>query len=390
MTVYKTPLSLTEKLIALPSYVDSNNNEGAALDFLFDYLSTTFPDMKVEKQFLKNSSRYNLVLRGKNSPKLFVLGHIDTVQPKEGWRTDPFSPVIQNGNLYGLGSCDMKGSLAAFLWSLAEEKKRISLDDVTLLIYVDEEYDFQGIRRFVQNEPMTKLTPKLALSLDGELPVGTGCRGVIELTATVTGKSGHAGDPTNGINAITESMAALADIRQKLEDFSDPALGKTTVNVAAIRGGVRQQDNDGTVYWLEEGNVIPDAVQFVFEVRPSVIAVNAGYVKTMLIELLEQRGLKLVEVHTRHDISPWPVVHDAWSINLLKTIYAEAKVPFEFSDRSLKGYIDAQMVAEKISAPTYIIGTGGMNKHGVNENVSINNIEAAARIYRGLLQELLP
>lgn len=46
------------------------------------------------------------------------------------------------------------------------------------------------------------------------------------------------------------------------------------------------------------------------------------------------------------------------------------------------------MVAEKIPAPTFIIGTGGDNKHGANENVPLDNIEQAVRIYRALIRKV--
>jgi len=115
MTTYTTPLSLAEQLIARSSYVDATSDESQALAFLADYLLARFPEMKLEKQYLENSRRYNLILRGNNKPKLFVLGHIDTVQPKDGWQTDPLVPTVQQGKLYGLGAADMKSSLAALM-----------------------------------------------------------------------------------------------------------------------------------------------------------------------------------------------------------------------------------------------------------------------------------
>lgn len=74
---------------------------------------------------------------------------------------------------------------------------------------------------------------------------------------------------------------------------------------------------------------------------------------------------------------------------MLKKIYVSANVPIMLSNRKLQGYIDAQMVAEKITAPTIIIGTGGSNKHGTDENVPLKNIEDATKVYAALLQEVL-
>lgn len=387
MKLYTTPLALAQKLISLPSYVSSNQNEVPVTDFLASYLSTTFPSMTVEKQYLKNSKRCNLILRGKGAPKLFVLGHVDTVQPKVGWQTNPLQPVIKNGRLYGLGASDMKSSLAAFLWALEQEQQNITLDNLMVLMYVDEEYDFKGIKRFLADNA-SKITPKLMISLDGELSVATGCRGLVEVSFTAKGKSGHSSNPQNGINAIITTIAALNDTSGELAAFTHPDLGPTTTNIASMQGGVQQVTN-GQVAWLREGNIIPDTAEVIFEVRPSVSEVNARLVLQKLRQATKRYGLVLSNTTIRHDIASWPVNYDKQSLNLLQSIYAKANVPFAISDRRLQGYIDAQMIVEKITAPTFIIGTGGQNKHGANENVPLKNIEQAARIYAALLQRVL-
>lgn len=379
-----TTLELTKKLVSLASYVGGNQDETPATDFLADFLATTFPDMTVEQQYLANSKRCNLILRGSAKPKLFVLGHIDTVQPKSGWQTGPLTPVVKDGKLYGLGAADMKGSLAAFLCALAEVRQVVTTDELMLLIYIDEEYDFKGIRRFLQSDS-SKITPAMTLSLDGELALATGCRGLIELSFTSKGKSGHAANPQNGVNAITQTAAALQQVSQELAAFTDANLGQTTTNIAAIQGGVLQ---DAGV-WLREGNIIADTAEIIFEVRPSVAQVTAELVLQKIKAALEQRKLQLASYAIRHDIAPWPVKYDASTMTLLRASYAKAGAPFKVSSRKLQGYIDAQMVAEAIAAPTYIIGTGGDNKHGADENVPIANLEAATEIYAALLKEVL-
>jgi acetylornithine deacetylase/succinyl-diaminopimelate desuccinylase-like protein len=92
-------LDLTKKLVSLPSYVGSGQDETPLTDYLTEFLAASFPGMGVERQFLQGSKRCNLVLRGSGKPTFFVLGHIDTVQPKAGWQTDPFEPTIKNGSL---------------------------------------------------------------------------------------------------------------------------------------------------------------------------------------------------------------------------------------------------------------------------------------------------
>lgn len=387
MTTYRTPLALAQKLISLPSYVSDNQDETPVADFLASFLTATFPSMIIEKQYLKDSRRCNLLLRGKSPPKLFVLGHIDTVQPKLGWQTDPLRPVVHDDRLYGLGASDMKSSLAAFLWALAQQQQNIVLDEFMLLMYVDEEYDFKGIRRFLADDT-SNITPSLTLSLDGELALATGCRGLIEFSLTTKGKSGHSSNPQNGLNAIAATVAALNKTSAELAKFADAKLGMTTTNIAYLRGGVLQEVA-GKDSWLREGNIIPDTAEAVFEVRPAVTDVDAKLVMQKVTQAVKRQGLTLQDANVRHDIAPWPVEYDKSSHALLQRVYATAKVPLVISDRRLQGYIDAQMVAEKVLAPTFIVGTGGESKHGANENVPIKNIKQASSVYAALLREVL-
>lgn len=386
MEPYRTTLALAQKLVSLPSYVGDNQDETPVTDFLFGFLQDAFPTMIVERQYLENSKRCNLILRSKGSLELFVLGHIDTVQPKDGWQTDPLNPVVKDGKLYGLGASDMKGSLTAFLCALMQAQQSIKTENLMLLMYIDEEYDFKGIKRFLTDKQTKSLKPKLTLSLDGELAVATGCRGLIEISFTVKGKSGHSSNPKNGIDAITETIAVLQEVSKDLASFNDKSLGETTTNVAYIQGGVRGNKNT----WLLEGNIISDTVEAIFEVRPATHEVTADFVLQRIEAAMKKRGLSLAESSIRHDITPWPVIYNKASLALLKQTYAKADVPFAVSDRKLQGYIDAQMVTEKIDAPTYIIGTGGENKHGANENVLLENIKQAGQLYQSLLRTYIP
>lgn len=388
MDTYTTPLALASKLISLPSYVNTTQNEIPVADFLSELLAAELPGMILEKQYIdaNNTGRYNVLLRGNKDPEILVIGHIDTVQPKAGWDTDPFRPTVSNGRLYGLGAADMKSSLAAFISALIKLKSTIDTNKLMVLMYADEEYEFKGIKRFLNTK--RAIRPKMILSLDGALEVTAGCRGLIELRLTFSGKSGHAANPANGVNAIVGSVTTLQDVNEFLERFEDDVLGKTTTNIAAIRGGVMQTSNAGNV-WLQNANVIADAAEIVFEVRPSTATVDAGFVISQINQAAKRRGLKLTSSQIYQDISPWPVTYSPKLEKVLKSAYESAGEKFTKGDQKLRGYIDAEMVANQLNVPTYIIGTGGENKHGANENVPVVNIKKATAIYESLLTEFL-
>ena len=79
-------IELTKKLISIPSYVNKNNNEQEVLNFLFKYLNKNLQNCEVLKQVV-TEKRYNIIVQ-KGDPKLLVVGHTDTVQPREGWDTN--------------------------------------------------------------------------------------------------------------------------------------------------------------------------------------------------------------------------------------------------------------------------------------------------------------
>lgn len=381
-------ITLTKQVIAIPSYVDDNNNESEVLKFIEQFFQTNFPELVIKKQYLgKNRERYNLLMKGKNDHKLFVLGHVDTVQPKLGWLTNPLKPTIKNDKLYGLGAADMKGSLAAFMSALLEIDKS-TLNNLMLLFYIDEEYDFKGIKRFLADRQIKTLSPNLILSLDGNLKLASGCRGLIEISMQIKGKSGHASDPEMGVNAITKTLEIFNILEEKLSLYEDTFLGKSTLNIAYIQGGVTQTI-DEKIVWQREGNIIADMVDITFEIRPALKSVNAKNVLTELKVLTKKVGLKITKTEIRHNIAPWPVNYNKQAMELFKRCYKAAGVTFQKPNDKRKGYVDVQMIAEQISSPTFVIGTGGENRHGANEYVPIENLKSARKIYKQILKNLL-
>lgn len=379
-------LTLTKQLLAIPSYVDATHDEAAAVTFLEKFVQEHIPGALVERQYIADSDRFNLIVRGKNQPRLFFLGHIDTVQPKEDWSTDPFEPSVQDDALYGLGAADMKGSLAAFLCALVEQKQKI--DDIMLLIYVDEEYDFAGMIEFVQSGMLAAIKPELIISLDGTLELSSGCRGLVEITATLTGKSGHSSNPANGVNAITQTVYALQELEAAIRAYNDTYLGVSTLNVAYLHGGIVSSETEPLML-QREGNVIPDFADVTFEIRVSNAELTAEKTLQLFTQLIEQRGLSIQSTNIRHDIKPWPVAYDSEKIVDLEEAYALAGVACKKAARQHSGYIDAQMITENVDVPTFIIGAGGQNKHGADEHVPIKNLEDATRLFGVILQKFL-
>ena len=102
-------INILKDLVSFNTIKDKENKK--FLNYVEQFLSKLgFKTLKKEK--------YLIMSIGKN-PKLAFLGHSDTVDFTNGWDTNPFELTKKNEKLYGLGSCDMKGSIAAFLQALS-------------------------------------------------------------------------------------------------------------------------------------------------------------------------------------------------------------------------------------------------------------------------------
>lgn len=380
-------VKLTEQFIKIPSYVDNQNNEIALGNYIYSLLQTELPELKTSKQVCDKNGRFNIISR-QSSPTLFVCGHIDTVQPQSGWKNDPFIPRTKNNRLYGLGSCDMLGSIAAFITALQNVKNEIDLNKVMLLWYIDEEYDFLGMKTFVY-ELEEDINPQLALSLDGDLELRSGCRGLIELDTELIGISGHSSNPANGNNVIRSTAKLVYLLEQDITKYSNQYLGTSTINIAYIQAGSISKSGN-RIIWRREGNIIPDFADCTIEVRTSNSELNAKLFIGLLKKNAKQLGLRVGKIKIRHDLSNLNVSLDSKETQNVKAIYKKCGIKYTTADVSFSGYIDIQMLQDKVGSPIYIIGAGGENEHAPNESVNIDDLNKAVKLYEEILKFYCP
>lgn len=143
------PQKILSDLVSIDSRNHQTNKE--IIDYLKSSLKTfDFQEMKYHE---KNLDLYNLIVKidGKSSlnPLVFI-GHTDTVNFYGDWENDPFLPTIKNGNLYGLGSADMKAGLSSMITS-ANLIKRAPDRDIYLIFDSDEEGGSSGAKHIMNN-----------------------------------------------------------------------------------------------------------------------------------------------------------------------------------------------------------------------------------------------
>lgn len=374
---------LTSKLIAIPSYVEGDVNEAQIGKFVFDYLNQ-FNWLKVTKQFV-SKDRFNVIATDKYPTEIILCGHLDTVQIKTGWKTKPLQPTVKKGNLYGLGASDMKSSIAAMISQLDQIKATKGL---MLFFYVDEEYDFLGMKKFIQ-EYKKKISPKLVVSGDGcGLELGNGCRGLIEITFQVAGVTAHAGRPELGKNAILISSKVINDLNSLFEsEFQNPILGKSTCNLAYLQGGLNLSNSRKQLVIGREGNNIADIAEFVVDIRPADTKLNAKKVIELISSLVKKQGGKVIDFTIRHDFGAWSTSkNDLKSID--KAMLSVTKVTY--SPLGSFGYIDTQLLWQAFNkVPCVTIGAGAIGTaHKANEYVPLADLKQLSDIFRALLKKM--
>jgi acetylornithine deacetylase len=194
----------------------------------------------------KNTGRPNVVgfLKGTGDGKSLILnGHIDTMPygDKSQWKNDPFYGAVIDGEIYGLGATDMKGSLAAMILA-AELIQKLGIKlkgDLIIQSVVDEEGGGNGTMACVERGY------KADGAIVGEptqLHLQTAHMGFLFHEIKVTGKSLHSSQLWEGINAIDKSLKiydVLKDLeRDWLMTRRHPLLPGPTINLGVIEGGV--------------------------------------------------------------------------------------------------------------------------------------------------------
>ncbi|MFT6459989.1 acetylornithine deacetylase [Pseudophaeobacter arcticus] len=230
---------------------------------------------------------------------ILLSGHSDVVPvTDQDWSSDPFVMAQREGRLYGRGTCDMKGFIAATLALAPSYAAQVSARPIHFAFTYDEEVGCFGAQHLAADLQGRGLTPGVAIIGEPtEMRVIEGHKGCYEYSTHFHGLEGHGSAPDLGINAVEYAVryvAELLQLKQRLRGMA-PAASRfdppwTTVNVGALQGGVAH-------------NVIASKAQVDWEMRP-VCASDADFVKTALRQLCENELLpEMRQIYPEADIT---------------------------------------------------------------------------------------
>jgi len=233
------PVDLACRLIACPSVTPREAGSltvlGEALEeqgfTVHRFLSGSPPEGPVENM---------VATRGSGGPHFGFAGHVDVVPPGEGWRTDPFTPVIEGGLLYGRGAVDMKRSIAAFVAACADVPEHEGT--LSLLITGDEEGpSLYGTRSIMDWMAERDIRPDMILigeptSEDrlGDI-VKIGRRGSVNMWITVPGVQGHVAYPHRADNPIPKLARVVSALDALHLDDGNERFQPSNLEITDVR-----------------------------------------------------------------------------------------------------------------------------------------------------------
>ena len=304
------------------------------------------------------------------TPPLCFTGHIDTVPlGARPWTVDPFAGEADGGRLYGRGSTDMKGGVAALVVAaLAIARLPRPAAGLVLVITAGEETGCEGAYHLAGLGG--------ALGRAGAIVVGepsanypfVGHKGALWLEATTQGVTAHGSMPDKGVNAVYKAARAVA----RLEAFGfnvapHPELGAPTLNVGTIRGGMNI-------------NSVPDQTVIGIDIRTLPGQTHASVKEALASDLGAE-----VEMRSLVDVAGvWTDPREPWMEQVFAVMADVLGEPME--SRAATYFTDASVLTPAYGGlPTVILGPGEpAMAHQTDEYCESGRIVQAVEAYTRL------
>ena len=321
--------------------------------------------------------------RGSAAPVLCFAGHTDVVPtgPLEQWDSDPFTPTIRDGRLYGRGAADMKSSLAAFVTAievfLAQHVHHQG--SIALLITSDEEgIAIDGTVKVV--ETLKARGELLDYCIVGEPTctdrlgdtIKNGRRGSLSGNLTIKGIQGHIAYPHLAKNPIHLAAPAIAELAQTEWDQGNDYFPPTTWHISNIQAGTGAT------------NVIPGTLNLLFNFRFST-ASTVESLKSRMHEILDRHGFDYElqwELSGKPFLTPKGELADAMHDAIVLVTALEPQLS------TSGGTSDGRFIAD-ICPQVIEFGPRNATIHKLNEHVEVNDLEQLSRIYQLVMENLL-
>lgn len=292
------------------------------------------------------------------TPRRVINAHVDTVPANAGWSREPWEPYVAGDVLYGLGSADTKGAIAATLIALEQARPT----DRGVLFSGDEEAGSAVMHAFLHHEPSARAIEQVIVCEPSARTAGIAHRGVIAQRAALDGPGGH----SSKADHVAKPMVALAQLavaldasaRRRVNDGPAGMTG-TCLNIAGMAGGVAF-------------NVIPAHVELEWSLRQYPGFDRADWDRE--VAELARAIDPAIAIATTIDHAPFQCL-----------ALAELVRPFVSSIGPLDYWTEAALWSAH-GADAIVIGPGDITKaHAPDEHVPLADLDWAVALYRALL-----
>src|SRR5687768_5494418 len=369
------PIALARDLINCPSVTPASGEVFDVLESALTPLGFTVhrfvlgepPDGPTENM---------IAIRGEGGPHFGFAGHLDVVPPGDGWSTDPFETVIENGILSGRGAVDMKSAIAAFVAAVSRVEP--GNGTISLLITGDEEgYATCGTPRIIDWLKERDIRPDMILigeptsveRLGDTVKIGR--RGSVNMWIDVPGTQGHVAYPHRADNPIPKLGKVLAALDAIHLDDGTDVFPPSNLEFTAVSTPT------------QASNVIPATATAQLNIRFNNLQRGPDLVR--MVEEIAEREAPGSTVRARISgeafLTPPGQLYDV----IVAAIEEETGVTPELSTSG--GTSDGRFLIELCPVVDFGLPNGTMHK--LDECAAVADIEQLSRIYGKILRKVL-
>ena len=321
--------------------------------------------------------RPNVVARigPRDTPALMLNGHLDVVGI-EGMIHEPFAADIRDNRIYGRGSADMKGGLAAMCAAAVAGAGPAARRQILITAVADEEYESLGMRALLASGVRADAA---IITEPTKLAICPAHRGFAWLDVSFRGRAAHGSRYDIGVDAITHAGLLLAELDQ-LEQTRDsgprhPLLGRGSLHASKIRGGVGM-------------STYPEACDLAIE-RRTLPGESTEQALREVTDACERVKARRPEFDARVTLStaqlPSDVPSDAPIVTRLRGALERENMPVRIE--GLSAWTDAALLNEA-GIPAICFGPGDIAlAHAAEEFVPVEEIGLATRALTRVVRE---
>jgi putative selenium metabolism hydrolase len=322
-----------------------------------------------------------------DGPGLLLDGHLDTVPvtSRDAWRHEPFGGELSEGAIWGRGSADMKGPLAAMLCGAAFAARDRFRGVVTVSASVHEEtLEGQALRAIIERTPVQLVVIGESTGLE----LGTAQKGRAGIRMVAHGRAAHSSVPHEGVNAVYRMLEAVRRVRE-LDLPHDELLGPAVMELVEIVSSPYPGSGivpDGCSTRWDRRLVRGETREGVLEPLRRAVADLPGIVIDYLDVAL--RCYTGTTLRTESDFHPaWETPRDSPLVQAARAALQATRG--EARQRSIPYCTNGSVCAGELGLHTIVLGPGDPAQfHVVDEHIEVEQLLLGAATYARLIEHL--